>query len=373
MACALLPACTDAGTGGEEAVRHVLLVYMAGDTGDGLSGDSYDKLEAMRLGWQGGGDRRLLVYQDATGASPRLMEVADRCITVLGEYPEENSASAATLRRVISEAKSSCPDAEFNLLVYSHGSGWSPPKETKIAGRLEDAGKVKSILYDDGYKSRMGLSDFAASIPDKSFSSLVFEACNMACIEVAYALRDKAQLIVASSAEIVSPGFCSAYGTCVDELAVGNAQRFAQEAFAFFDGQDGAMRSSTLSVIKTEKLEELAAFVKSHCDYVKDIDLQGLQRFGREQTGAYDLYFDFEDYYGSLLGTEEEKQQLGTLLGSIVVWKEATPWFLQGLSQSEGPFRIGKHSGLTTYIPQEKHPEWNSGYEHLRWCADSRP
>ena len=47
----------------------------------------------------------------------------------------------------------------------------------------------------------MEITDFAMALPDHLFEFIIFEACNMAGIEVAYELRNKAAYIMASSAQ----------------------------------------------------------------------------------------------------------------------------------------------------------------------------
>lgn len=59
--------------------------------------------------------------------------------------------------------------------------------------------------------AEMELDEFAAAIPDGTLDFIIFEACLMAGVEVAYALRGKAEYLLASPAEIISPGFTPVY------------------------------------------------------------------------------------------------------------------------------------------------------------------
>lgn len=335
-------------------VNRVLLVYLAGD--NNLSDESYQKLEAIRQGSKVTADSRILVYRDARDAIPCLMEITENnSIKIIESYESENSADAAVLSRTIAKAKSIYPDAGFNLLVFSHASGWLPP------GRLtspKSTVNTKSILADGN--NSMELADFAAAIPDNAFNYIIFEACFMAGIEVAYELKDKADYIAASSAEIVSPGFTSVYSEYLNELVYGAPEKFMQEAFSYFDSQSGWMRSATFSIIKTDKLESIACFIKENCDFTKETEMTGMQYFDRNNDP---LFADFLDYYSRLLQTEGQKQQLQKLVNDAVVWKAATPSFMQGYNG----FLIDKHSGMTTYIMQERYPILNQSYTTLNW------
>jgi hypothetical protein len=355
----LLSSCSEKG-GELVIIDRVLLVYLGGD--NNLSDEGHEKLEAIRRGWKPAEDSRILVYQDAADMLPRLLEINENNMPeTIAEYEAENSADPKVFGRVIAQAKALYPKARFNLLVFSHASGWLP-------GNSLDAPKsvpVKSILVDK--RQQMELIDFAEAIPDKAFEYIVFETCFMAGIETVYQLRDKADYILASSAEIVSPGFTAVYPLHVNELVYGNPQTFMQEAFGYFDNQTEHeyMRSATFSMIRTDRLEPLALYIRDNCDFTGDTGISGMQHFDRNR---YHLFFDFGQYYSSLLETEEQKRQLQDLIARCVVWKASTPCFMQEYSG----FAIERHSGLTTYIMQDDYPLLNESYAALEWYKSVR-
>jgi hypothetical protein len=335
-------------------VDRVLLVYLAGD--NNLSDESHEKLDAIRQGWKPAADSKILVYHDAADAVPVLMEISGNNTPVtIAEYKAENSADLAVFRRVITETKALYPDARFNLLVFSHASGWLPGNSLTAPKSVPD---TKSILADNG--RQMELAGLATAIPDKAFGYIIFETCFMAGIEVAYQLRNKADYILTSSAEIVSPGFTGIYIRHINELAYGEPEKFIQEAFNYFDSQTGYMRSATFSMIRTDRLAPLADYIRDNCDFTGEAGISGMQYFDRN---AYHLFFDFGQYYASLLETQEQKRQLQRLIDDCVVWKASTPYFMQGYSG----FAIERHSGLTTYIMQERYPLLNENYTALEW------
>lgn len=331
-------------------VKKVLLVYLAAD--NSLSGEGHDKLEDIRKGWISIPDSRILIYQDVTDASPRLLEMGtNNTITTIEEYEFENSADPQILQRVITKSKTLYPQATFNLLVFSHASGWLP------TGSYNNP-SLRSVVMDG--KDEMELSDFAAAIPDNTFEYIVFEACHMAGVEVAYQLRDKARYIAASSAEIISPGFTNTYQEHIGELVYGNPIKFMQQAFDNFDNQTGYMRSATFSVIETSGVEALAEFIQANCNMSEEIDISDIQHFDRYNL---QLFFDFSDYYSRLLETQAQRQQLKKQIDDIVVWKASTPNFML----QYGGFTINQHSGLTTYIKQEQYTRLNDSYTALSW------
>ncbi|MFC4675444.1 clostripain-related cysteine peptidase, partial [Dysgonomonas termitidis] len=352
--------CRCTGDGEEpEATQHVLLVYLGGD--NNLSGESYAKLEALGRGWDARQGGRLLVFHDAADAAPQLLELC-RCdkgnpyTKVIRQYGEDNSADAEVFASVLSEVKQLYPSPGYGLLVFSHATGWLP------GGALSDPKSgTKSVLSDGS--DQMALADFASAIPDGAFDYIVFEACFMAGIEVAYQLKDKTAYILASGAEIVSPGFTDVYPQAVNDLFEGEPglRAFAGKAFGYFDGQSGFMRSATLSVIKTSELDALAGFIRENATPGAAVDISGIQHFDRYPS--YRLFFDFGDYYGGLLADDQQRQELHRLVGKAVVWKASTADFMPGYNG----FVIAHHSGLTTYIPQDRFPLLNRAYETLAW------
>ena len=90
------------------------------------------------------------------------------------------------LKRVINDVTRLYPAKSYGLIVFSHGSGWLPP-HTLVNGS-------RSIIIDND--NEMEITDFAMALPDHLFEFIIFEACNMAGIEVAYELRNKAAYIM---------------------------------------------------------------------------------------------------------------------------------------------------------------------------------
>lgn len=346
-------------------VDRVVLVYLGGD--NNLSGEAKEKADAICKGWEAPKNGRLLFYIDTSNANPRLIEVVKgkngNIQQVIRTYEKENSASKEVFARAIEEMKQIYPGSSYGLILFSHASGWLP-KGTLLAPR--------SIIVDDGEgvnnRKEMELSDFAGAIPDRTFDFIVFEACFTAGIEVAYELKDKAEYILASSAEIPSPGFTYVYGQIINRLynKVPDLKGFGQIAFNYFNSQTDWRKSSTLSLIKTSGLEALAEFVKANCNYSLAEKVINYQHFDRYVY--YRLFFDFGEYYASLLDRDDKKENLSILINDCIIWKISTPDFMLGYDG----FVINHYSGMTTYINQDRFPFLNEEYKKLAWSKAIR-
>lgn len=344
---------------GCEIVDDVLLVYMGGDNDEYASNDSYQKIEAIRKGWKGDCTKKVIIYHDPLDTTPALFEVTtengQNTLKTIEQYPEEDSASPEVFKRVINKAKELYPTSSHGLLLFSHASGWLPKRTLSSPSR--------SIIIDG--TNEMELRELASAIPDRAFEYIIFEACFMAGIEVAYELKDKTNYIVASSAEIVSPGFAAIYPNSLTDLLKSPADltSFTTKAFNYFNNQSSIdYRSATLSVINTSQLEQLKIFVETNCDFTKLVNIRDYQRFDRYTS--YRLFFDFEDYYASLLSNDQQKEELKQLIDKCIVYKASTSSFMPNFNG----FEIKSHSGMTTYILQNKFPYLNSEYMKLKWA-----
>ncbi|MEB3373928.1 clostripain-related cysteine peptidase [Bacteroides sp. CR5/BHMF/2] len=188
--------------------NRTILFYMAGD--NSLGDETQEKIDALAAAWNVGGNSHLLVYQDrGEEYMPRLLEVKTGAdgkgtVEVLEEYKDENSASAGVFARVLNDMLRYCPGSDYGLVVFSHSSGWLP------TGTFA---QPRSVVTDRD--TEFDLIDFARAIPNGQFRFIVFESCLMAGAEVAYELKDKTGYILASSAEILSPGFMPCMAGCL--------------------------------------------------------------------------------------------------------------------------------------------------------------
>lgn len=132
-------------------VDKVLLAYLAGD--NNLSGESREKLDALCRGYDGKACQRILIYHDSKEGAACLYEADGKgSYTAVESYGTENSADAAVFSRVLLKAKAMYPNASFNLLVFSHASGWLPE------GTFFEP-KLRSVLTDGD--RQMEFADFA--------------------------------------------------------------------------------------------------------------------------------------------------------------------------------------------------------------------
>lgn len=325
--------------------QRTVLVYMGGD--NNLSAETDAKLNALASGWERS-DCRLIIYQDKGGA-PCLYEVTGEGIKRVVTYPDENSASGSTLRRTIRDMLLRYPAKSYGLVVFSHGTGWLPQ------GMYPHS---RSIIADG--KNEMEISDFADALGDCHFDFIVFEACFMASVEVAWELREKTDYVVASAAEILSPGFTDIYGELRDCLFLPQPDLpgFARLYYNHYNGLTGFDRSATISVIRTSEMGVLAEALRPILLNGKEVDPREAVYYDRSSGATY-LYSDLGDYLRLKSGSAEEYAAAVRAMERTVVYRAATPYMLGR--------ELKAHSGLSVYIPRAAAPELNAYYSETGW------
>lgn len=375
--------------------RRVMLLYSAGlnSLTNYLTEDISDLKEGFIPG-SSSDDNILLVFSRtgtyvASGCQPtspvlfrmyidqKGLSVCDTLVT----FPvETNAADPATLTEVLEKVRSLFPSSAYGMVFSSHASGWVPPRYYSNPSLYDpeysesDAGvwstsprraqasfdpnelypdlpAVKSVGQDflSSGAVEMSLREFADAIPYK-LEYILFDACLMGCIETAYELRDKTDIVGFSQAEVLAEGFN--YKTLASNLIGGETadpMAVCKDYFDYYDRQSGVQRSATISLIDCTKLEPLADLCKQLFEKYRakilSIDSSTVQvyfRFGRH------FFYDLEDILLKAGISTTEQAALETALQDCTIYKAATPSFIKtGLSG----FDIFMYSGFSMYLP----------------------
>lgn len=126
---------------------------------------------------------------------------------------ELNSANPETLDRVMQYATSKHPANSYGIVFWSHGSSWLFDSNETTAAKRRDISRRHSFGIDTqqntqqprGYK--MYIPDMAEVLSRYAgIEYIMFDACFMQSIEVAYELRHCANYIIGSPAETLATG-----------------------------------------------------------------------------------------------------------------------------------------------------------------------
>ena len=317
-------------------------------------------------------------------------------LTVAGENLILNEStvltSAETFRNTLEYIRANFDAERYGILLSSHGSGWAPsgyisdpdvfegliPKDLQRrripAFRLqrEDEIPVKTIgvhYYTVNSSEEMEITDMADAFPFK-MDYIIFDACFMGGIEVAYELRNVTDRIMFSQAEILADGMD--YKRISSYIFAENGpdlEGFCQRYYDHYNSLSGQSKSATISLIDCSKLEALARTTGEMIEKYRS-GLETLQNEKRSTVQRYyqsknqekqQWFYDFGDIIEKCGLTEEDKQIFNESLSAAVTYKAATPWFLSD-------FAIRKHSGMSMYLPfTQKRDYLNNFYKTLEW------
>ena len=239
------------GTTPEFPVKEkTVLIYMVGN--NNLSSDAVRNLQDLKKGFVPSDDN-LLVYYHTPVQSPVLLQLrTDETGAVAQDtvyrFPQRNSATAESLKSAMLVTQTMFPANEYGLFLWSHGTGWLPQGHYS-----------KSFGEENGVE--MEIVDMVKAFPYK-LSFVVFDACLMGCVEVAYQMKDSVDYVISSPAEIMSTGF--PYSKVMKHLFSSPADYIAvaEEYYNYYNSMGGQSRSATISVVKTDALKDVAGAAK---------------------------------------------------------------------------------------------------------------
>lgn len=392
----------------DPSVTKVMLLYSAGF--NSLSSFLKEDISDLSSGWlpkKKSTEDVILVYahhpsvrgQYSTKTTPvlyRLYSKSDGTIardTLVRYSTETISSSAEQLNSVLSYIKDEFPAKGYGMIFSSHATGYLPAgfysnpndyvysdRKMKSVGRNWESSPVpvpyiepehdpnlpavKSVGQDvNGQLSyEMDIRDFAEAIPMK-LDYLLFDACLMGGIEVAYELAGKCDKLGFSQAEVLAEGFN--YRTLASHLlgnkSESNPESVCRDYFTQYDIQSGVYRSATISLIDCDELEPLAevcsVLFEKYSEKIATLPYINVQRFYRD---SYHWFYDLESILIHAGISESELEQLHNALNRCVIYKGATPSFM-------GSFKIETFSGFSMYLPSHGHDELDKYYRNLKW------
>ena len=280
-----------------------------------------------------------------------------------------NAADPNTLNMVLEEVKERFPDRKYGLVFSSHGSGWLPNEylQKPEGGTIFSTGIRKSIGQDAiSYNSyEIDIRDFAKAIP-MHLDYIIFDACFMGGIEVAYELRYTCENVIFSQTEILGDGFN--YKKIINTLLMtpkNYLEKVCDEYYKQYEDRTGWEKSATVSMVQTRNIETLARTCKKLIDKHKE-GIKALNRFEVQRYFRYadqDYFFDLADILIKSGATNDEISELAAALDGCIKYKAATKQFMPGYSG----FDINIYSGLSMYIPDTHKPKLNQYYKTLEW------
>lgn len=336
-------------------------------------------------------------YNYSTPSAPVLTHVYTRGDKIVRDtlkiYADTTiAARKAVVNDVLTIAKDRYPAKSYGMLLSSHGTGWAPqgycysPPDKKNSGVLysldsftydgpakyhEERPLLKSIgshYYGGPAQSiEIEIADLADAIP-MHMDYILFDACFMGCVEVAYELKDKCDMMCFSQTEILSNGmdYKSLLSVLFSKDDI-DLTKCAENYFNMYKDQSSSvMRSATVSVIDCRKLERLAEAISKNSEAIRALSTNATNRrnvqgyFQPRYSRYHGIFYDLKSIIAESGADAEALAEVQEALNDCVVCKYATARFLD-------EFPIKTHSGLSMYLPDTDRYILNKFYESLKW------
>ncbi len=250
----------------------------------------------------------------------------------------------------------------YGIIFSSHGTGWLPEGyyNTPVTRSLSEP-KLKSFgVCDSGStKYEMSVQDMAKAIP-MPMDYIIFDACLMGGIEVAYELREVTGFIGFSPGEILADGFN--YGAFSENLLIkASPAGFCEDYYNYYTSSSVSMHSATVSFVDCSKLEGLAnvcsRLFEKYRDGIASVNPKDVQGFF--SSGKH-WFYDLEDIMVNAGISKADRSELSAAIDACVLYKANTENLL-------GNIPIRTFCGFSSYLPCNGSRYLDAFYKELAW------
>ncbi|MBQ6086811.1 MAG: hypothetical protein IJK96_01980 [Bacteroidales bacterium] len=381
----------------QERNKNVLLLYSAGY--NSLSSYLQADIKELTESWLPGDnpyDNVLLVFSRHTKGNQSnfkdpVMPVLERIcigrdeqvlrdtIDVPGLTLTTMASDPKTLNTVLTYVRNNFEADSYGMIFSSHATGWLPPgyynRYSSPRALLPLAPGQERLMtktigqeYVSSQSYEMAVSEFASAFPTgMKFDYILFDACLMGCVEVAYELRDVCCRVAFSQAEVLAEGFD--YSSITTRLLKGlspDIEGVCIDFFNLYDGKSGNEHSATISLVDTGALDDLADVCADLFDKyrsaIQNLDYKTVQGY---YGGKAHWFFDLEDILVKAGISQSEKSALDKALAQCVVYKGCTGQYYSALDYSV--HQVTTFSGLSMFLPSGGDSTLRDYYKSYLW------
>ena len=314
-------------------------------------------------------DERVMVFMATSEREAVLFELKKqngRCLTdTLRRYSDRPFTSRQWLTSLFSEVMTLAPASRYGMVVGCHGLAWVPVQGQRSARKrlgsqeridkednlykeqsmhYEVQGPVTTRFIGGTYpETQIETTDLADAMADAGLHTeyILFDACYMSSVEVAYELKDVTHYLIASPTEVISYGF--PYITMGKHLlGTPNYKGIADSFISFYSSY--YLPYGTVAVTDCTQLDALAAIAQQiNAAATEQLAPNGVQIMdGYSPTLFYDLghLMSLKDA-GTVLTAAFAEQ-----LDKTVPYKGHTDQYFTALK--DAPVDIKHYSGLNT-------------------------
>lgn len=351
--------------------HRTVVAYMIGNT---LTSQIMNNINDMIKGSVGlTSDDNLLIYVDMPSEPSYIIKAEQGKADTVKIYDEDRiSVDPVVLSDVLTWCYSTYPSKTYGLVFATHGEGWIISNDSVAVTRS----KNEWVGYDTGKISLNipSLAEALTNIPHLDF--ILWDCCNMQCIEVAYELRKNADYFLGSPAEI--PGNGAPYETIVPLMFSYTDNYAGQIIDTYFETYAAKNDSVPMSVINSEYLEELAAITaeklqKKSPKYPNSLNPSEVIFYFREN--GLEFMYDMNDVMLKNFSSADYAEWKAVFDKVVTHLHRCSKWITQRMYQNDFyTFEVNDNTygGASMFFPQENYKYWkiydyNSDYHKMSW------
>lgn len=324
-------------------------------------------------------DERIMVFMATSEREAVLFELKKqngRCLTdTLRRYSDRPFTSRQWLTSLFSEVMTLAPASRYGMVVGCHGLAWVPVQGQRNARkrlgsqerideednlykeeRIDKEGEPNDLMHFEVQgpvttrfiggtypETQIETTDLADAMADAGLHTeyILFDACYMSSVEVAYELKDVTHYLIASPTEVLSYGF--PYITMGKHLlGTPNYKGIVDSFISFYSSYN--LPYGTVAVTDCTQLDALAAIAQQ----INAADAEQLVPNGVQIMDGYSptLFYDL----GHLMSLKDAGTVLTAAfaeqLDKTVPYKGHTGQYFTTLK--DAPVDIKHYSGLNT-------------------------
>ena len=372
-----------------------VLVYMSGENDLTEKYKMYNDLLEMDQGSRQLSDnQRLIVFIDSIGYInwPHIVEITKGQRKTVYQYDKDFAAcDPQKFREIVKWTMDKYPSKEYGLVLWGHASGWLVDTDSVTTM------KTRSYGYDMGYDihediKSMNITQMAKALDGlPKFKYIFADCCNFMCAESAYELRNTADYLIGSAAEI--PGDGAPYHTIMPALFSNSGTFYQDICNIYYDYYLEAYKTNAyrnlglegysvpMSVIKLSEMESLAqatnqllSTISNNITKPAQLDLSKHPFYFSDNINLKVMY-DMSSVFCQYASATQYNQWLGTFNKavpySIVSKKWQSAYYFIKNSFSQFPENESQYGGVSMYFPQQAYDsnmfKCNSLIKNYQW------
>jgi hypothetical protein len=388
----LLTSCDkdDDNTNSVISSKRTVIVYMSAE--NSLSTIAVSNLNDMIKGSKGidRNDNLIVMFDNANSSKkPCIYRVANGDTTAVKVYDSDFiNTDPDKMKEVLEWIIDKYPADSYGLVFWGHGDGWLVSSDTVKATATASASPAKAPVKraygsDNGkntqaqgyYINVPSLVSVLSGLP--KFEYILWDCCNMQCVEDAYEFRHVTKYFIASPAEIpgegapydiVVPDFFNKTDT-VGKAIINDYYNYYAKSTVYNTAVTG--KGVPLSVVKCSELdslatitaEKLATFMPTMGRYPLTMSTDSLVYYYK--NGVITLMYDMQGFMKKYLSTIDY-MEWKTQYDKVVISKMISKSWQTDLSIDFSDFNVTDSNcgGMSMFIPLAAYQGYSGDFQY---------